>query len=103
MNIYVFYQSSIYKKQLALWYLHAYQPFLILKGEFHDLKVGDWGLKGEIFSAINLTVEIFTIERNLDNYAGQGGKVKNVGTDRKVMSQGIHMWNMVAVPIMVQK
>ena len=49
---------------------HAYQPFLILKGEFHDLKVGDWGLKGEIFSEMNLTVEIFTIERNLDNYAG---------------------------------
>ena len=49
---------------------HAYQPFLILKGEFHNLKVGDWGLKGEIFSAMNLTVEMFTIERNLDNYAG---------------------------------
>ena len=30
-------------------------------------------------------------------------KVKNFGTDRKVMSQGIHMWNMVAVPVMVQK
>ena len=43
---------------------HAYQPFLILKGEFYDLKVGDWGLKGEIFSVMNLTVEIFTVEWN---------------------------------------
>ena len=40
---------------------HAYQPFLILKGEFHNRKVGDWRLKGAIFSGL---------ERNLDNYAG---------------------------------
>ena len=46
------------------------KPFLILKGEFHDLKVGDWGLKWEIFCAMDLTVETFTIEWNLDNYAG---------------------------------
>ena len=41
--------------------VHAYQPFLIPKGEFHDFKGGDLGLKGEIFSAMNLTVEFFTI------------------------------------------
>ena len=50
--------------------IHEYQPSLILKREFYDLKVGDWGLKWEIFSAMNLTVEIFAIEWNLDNYAG---------------------------------
>ena len=50
--------------------MHSYQPFLIIKGEFHDLKVGDWSLKLEIFCVMNLTAEIFTIEWNLVYYAG---------------------------------
>ena len=29
----------------------------------------------------------------------QGHKVKNVGTDEKVLSQGIHMWSMKALPV----
>ena len=33
---------------------------------------------------------------------GQGHKVK-IGIDGKGLSQGIHMWNMKAVPITVQK
>ena len=32
---------------------------------------------------------------------GQGHKVKNFGTHGKVLSQGIHMWNMKALPIVV--
>jgi len=37
-------------------YMHAYQPFLNPKGEFHDLKGGHWGFKGEIFRAMTSLV-----------------------------------------------
>ena len=33
----------------------------------------------------------------------QGSMVKNVGTDVKVLSHGIHMWNMKALYLTVQK
>ena len=34
---------------------------------------------------------------------GEGHKVKHVGTDGKGLSQGIHIWNMKALPLTVQK
>ena len=34
---------------------------------------------------------------------GQGHEVKNFGIDRKVLSQEIHMWNMKALSLLVQK
>ena len=34
---------------------------------------------------------------------GQGHEVKNFGSNRKVLPQEIHMWNMKALSLLVQK
>ena len=55
-----------------------------------------------IFSGKKVMTKIKVFHKEV-NLQGQGHKVKNYGTTRKVLSQGMHMCNTKALSLLVRK
>ena len=75
-----------------------------------DKKILSQGICMWNMKALSLTVQklwsrfkIVSVFKTYVKSHSQGHTVKKCGTDGKVMSQGIHMWNMKAVIVTVQK